>query len=62
MSRYNYDSSTWVVWCTECGAQSAEGDFVPAYKAYKTAGHITGLWCKPCRDKVGEEKEASMTD
>lgn len=57
MSRYNYNSDTWVFKCTKCGAGSAEGDFGPALKARQTnPWGITGLWCKVCRDKFNEEK------
>ena len=57
MSRYNYDSDTWVFKCTKCGAGSAEGDFGPALKARQAdPWNVTGLWCKICRGKSKEEE------
>lgn len=62
MNRYNL--RTWVFKCIKCGAGSAEGDFGPAYDAYKPicdgyrvlSDDITGLCCKPCRNKIKEKK------
>lgn len=57
MTRYNYNSDTWVFKCIKCGVRSAEGDFGPALKARQSDPWVvTGLWCKPCRDNSRENK------
>lgn len=56
MNRYNYNSKTWIFKCMKCGAGITESNFASAYEAYKAVSDcITGLWCKPCRDKTEEK-------
>ena len=56
MTRYNYNSDTWVFKCMKCKAKITRSAFASAYEAYKAGSdYITGLWCKSCRNKSEKE-------